>query len=118
MEQLAVEMPAIAYYPPLPLYAGISAILCAGFLFLAFRKLLRDKKRGKGNAEHHVGRGIRRCDSRARRGFVPTICGDEYLELRFSFGSSAQRNCTGEPDRPHSGGILSPRSATSDCRHG
>ena len=47
MEQLAVEMPAIAYYPPLPLYAGISAILCAGFLFLAFRKLLRDKKRGK-----------------------------------------------------------------------
>jgi len=40
-------MPAIAYYPPLPLYAGISAILCAGFLFLAFRKLLRDKKRGK-----------------------------------------------------------------------
>ena len=47
MEHLAVEMPAIAYYPPLPLYAGISAILCAGFLFLAFRKLLRDKKRGK-----------------------------------------------------------------------
>src|SRR5438309_4560086 len=47
MEQLAVEMPAVAYYPPLPLYAGISAILCAGFLFLAFRKLLRDKKRGK-----------------------------------------------------------------------
>ncbi len=47
MEQLAVEMPAIAYYPPLPLNAGISAILCAGFLFLAFRKLLRDKKRGK-----------------------------------------------------------------------
>ena len=40
-------MPAIAYYPPLPLNAGISAILCAGFLFLAFRKLLRDKKRGK-----------------------------------------------------------------------
>ena len=40
-------MPAIAYYPPLPLYAGISAILCAGFLFLAFRKLRRDKKWGK-----------------------------------------------------------------------
>ena len=47
MRQLAVAMPPIAYYPPLPLYAGISAILCSGFLFLAFRKLLRDKKRGK-----------------------------------------------------------------------
>ena len=44
MRQLAVEMPPIAYYPPLPLYAGISAILTAGFLFLAFRNLRKDKK--------------------------------------------------------------------------
>src|SRR2546421_882126 len=47
MEQLAVEMPVIAYYPPWPLYAAISAILGTGFLFLAFRKLRRDKKWGK-----------------------------------------------------------------------
>jgi len=47
MRQLAVGMPPIAYYPPLPLYAGISAILCAGFLFLAFGNLHKDKKWGK-----------------------------------------------------------------------